>query len=177
VVRVVISNRPEAGGLAFSRQWGIPTLVFPRSDFPSREAQQGAMADALLEHQVELVVLAGCDQVLNADPRFSDSGPFRNRMINIHPSLLPAFAGGLHAVRDALAWGVKVTGVTVHIANDELDAGPIILQEAVCVDEDDTEDSLRARIQEVEHRLFPAAIQLFAQGRLKIEGRRVHILP
>lgn len=176
-VCVAITNRPQAAGCQYSRNRGIPTLVMPRESFPTRAAQQAAMADALREHEVELVVLAGCDQILNADPRFASSGPFANRMINIHPSLLPAFGGGLHAVRDALAWGVKVTGVTVHIANDELDAGPIILQTPVPIEEGDTEESLFERIQEVEHRLLPAAIQLFADDRLRIEGRRVRILP
>ena len=130
------------------------------------------MADTLAQHSVELLVSAGFDQIRN--DAFVDRFP---HTLNLHPSLLPAFGGGLHAIRDALEWGVKVTGVTVHFATKDLDAGPIILQEAVPVEEDDTEESLGTRVQQVEHRLLPAAIQLFAEGRLRIEGRRVRILP
>jgi phosphoribosylglycinamide formyltransferase-1 len=172
-VRVVITNRPEAAGLAYSRSRGIPTLVFPRAEYTSREAQQQAMAQALMEHGVELVISAGFDQILI--PEFVRQFP--NRIITLHPALLPAFSGGLHAVRDALDWGAKVTGCTVFFATDDLDAGPIILQEAVRVEEDDTEESLLTRIHEAEHRILPAAIQLYAMGRLSVEGRRVRILP
>jgi phosphoribosylglycinamide formyltransferase-1 len=139
--------------------------------------QQAAIVDALVRYSVGLVILAGFDQVLNADHRLGADGPFANRMINLHPSLLPAFGGGMHAIRDALEWGAKVTGVTVHIANDDLDAGPIVLQEAVPIRDDDTEESLAARLHDVEHRLLPAAIQLFAEDRVRIEGRRIFILP
>ena len=172
-VRVAITNRANAGGIAFARDHGVPTLILTRDDFPTRAAQQVAIADALLTYEVELVVAAGFDQILRADFEERFHGP----RFNIHPSLLPAFGGGLHAIKDALEWGVKVTGVTVHFADENLDAGPIILQESVCVDADDTEETLAARIHEAEHRILPAAIQLFAEDRLQIEGRRVRILP
>ncbi|MBI4213324.1 MAG: phosphoribosylglycinamide formyltransferase [Chloroflexi bacterium] len=172
-VRVAITNRPRAAGCAFSRDRGIPTLVIPRNAFPGREAQQAAFRQACVDHGVELVIQAGFDQILDS----AFVAEFRDRMINLHPSLLPAFGGGMHAVRDALDWGAKVTGVTVHIANDDLDAGPIVLQEAVAIEEEDTEETLLARIHEVEHRLLPAAIQLFAEGRVRVAGRRAHILP
>lgn len=172
-VRVVISNRPEAPGLVHSRGHGIPTFAFPRADYPDRGAQQQAMAECLTESDVELAVNAGFDQVLV--PAFV--ARFAHRIINVHPSLLPAFSGGMHAVRDTLTHAVKVTGCTVHFVTDEVDSGPIILQEAIPVEEDDTEESLLARIHDVEHRLLPMAIELFAQGRLRVDGRRVRILP
>jgi phosphoribosylglycinamide formyltransferase 1 len=172
-VRVAVTNRASAGGISFAKDHGIPVRVLAREDFPTRAAQQTAFGGALVEHDVELAVAAGFDQILRE--------PFQERFpgprFNIHPSLLPAFGGGLHAIRDALEWGVKVTGVTVHFADENLDAGPIILQESVCIDEDDTEDTLAERVHEVEHRILPAAIQLFAEDRLQIEGRRVRILP
>ena len=170
-VRVVIANREEAAGLEYSRRRGIPTHVFTRREYSERVAQQRAMADCLCERGVELVVLAGFDQILV--PEFVHRFP--DRIINLHPSLLPAFPGGMHAVRDALLRGVKVTGCSVHFATDDLDGGPIIAQEAVPVAEDDTEATLLARIHEAEHRLLPAAIQLYAEGRLRLEGKRVRV--
>jgi len=170
-VRAVIANRDEAAGLEHSRRRGIPTHVFARSAYSERIAQQQAMADCLCERSVELVVLAGFDQILV--PEFVHRFPYR--IINLHPSLLPAFPGGMHAVRDALQYGVKVTGCSVHFATDDLDGGPVIAQEAVPVAEDDTEESLVARIHEAEHRLLPAAIQLYAEGRLRLDGRRVRV--
>jgi phosphoribosylglycinamide formyltransferase-1 len=169
--RVVISNR-HAEGLASGRERNIPTYAFPKSDFADRREQQLAMADCLEQLGVELVVLAGFDQILV--PEFV--ARFPGRMINLHPSLLPAFSGGMYAVRDALAAGVKITGCTVHLVTDDLDGGPIILQEAVPVEEDDDERSLLARIHVAEHRILPAAIQLFAEGRLRREGKRVKVL-
>jgi len=174
-VRVVLSNRPSAPALELSRALGIPTLALPREDYPDRVAQQHVMKEALLSHGVDLVVLAGFDQILTSE--LVDQFSFR--ILNLHPSLLPAFGGGMHAVRDALQHGAKVTGCTVHfVATDypETDTGPILLQEAVPIREDDDEQTLLARIHEVEHRLLPAAIQLIAEGRVQIEGRRVRIL-
>jgi len=165
-VRVVISNRSDAEGLAYSRERGVPTYAFLRSTYTDRREQQLAMVDCLEQQGAELVVLAGFDQILA--PEFV--ARFPGRMINLHPSLLPAFSGGMHAVRDALEAGVKVTGCTVHLVTDDLDGGPIILQEAVAIAEDDDEASLLARIHLAEHRLLPAAIQLLAEGLLRVEG-------
>lgn len=172
--RIVLvgSNRPEAPAVAWARAQGLPVGVFPRTAYASRAEAQAALARALQEAGAELVVMAGWDQVLT--PAFVAA--FEERLMNIHPSLLPAFAGTMHAVEDALAWGVKVTGCTVHYVTPEVDAGPIILQAAVPVAEDDTPDSLLARIHEQEHQLLPRAIALHAAGRLRIEGRRVRIL-
>src|SRR2546423_13536909 len=119
-VRVVVSSRPEAEGLGFGRAQAVPTFVFGRGEYSDREAQQIAMADCLEAHGVELVVLAGFDQILV--PAFV--ARFPGRMINLHPSLLPAFSGGMTAVRDALAAGVKATGATAHFVTDDLDGGP-----------------------------------------------------
>jgi phosphoribosylglycinamide formyltransferase-1 len=174
-VRVVISNRSKAPGLAYSRERGIPTAVFLRNQYPSRDAQQDAMRALLLDRGTELVVLAGFDQILS--DAFVET--FSYRMINLHPSLLPAFGGGMFAVRDALEYGAKVTGCTVHfIASDfpEADSGPIIAQAALPILEDDDETSLLTRIHAVEHQLLPDAIQLFADRRVRMEGRRVRIL-
>jgi phosphoribosylglycinamide formyltransferase-1 len=174
-VRLVIANRSGAPGLRYGREAGVPTTVIPRSDYESRDAQHRAMLDQLLQRGVELIVLAGFDQILSEEFVRAYSG----RILNVHPSLLPAFGGGMHAVRDALEHGVKVTGVTVHFISADLpdvDSGPIALQEAVPVLEADTEESLLARIHAVEHRLLPSAIQLVAEGRLVIDGRRTRIL-
>jgi phosphoribosylglycinamide formyltransferase 1 len=174
-VRVVVSNRPSAPGLERSKARGIPTFAFPRSEYGGRDAQQEAMRATLVEHGVELVVLAGFDQILGAD--FVEAFSFK--MINLHPSLLPAFGGGMHAVRDALDYGAKVTGCTVHfIASDfpDCDSGPIISQETVPILESDDEEALLGRVHELEHRLLPDAIQLFAEGRVRVDGRRVRIL-
>ena len=171
-VRVVISNRASAEGLVVGRERELPTVVFARGDFADRSVQQAAMADCLEAHGAQLVVLAGFDQILV--PEFV--ARFPRRMINLHPSLLPAFPGGMHAVRDALAAGVKVTGCTVHFVTDDLDGGPIILQEPVRIAEDDDEASLLARVHEAEHRILPDAIQLIAEDRLRIEGGKVRIL-
>jgi phosphoribosylglycinamide formyltransferase 1 len=174
-VRLVVSNRANAPGLAHGRHAGVPTVAIPRGDYPTRDAQHHAIVGELTRRGVELIVLAGFDQILSDEL----VGYFSGRIINLHPSLLPAFGGGMHAVRDALEHGVKVTGVTVHFLMAELpgvDTGPIILQESVPVLEDDTEASLLARIHRVEHRLLPAAIQLIAEGRLVIDGRRTRVL-
>lgn len=172
-VACVVSNRPAAPALERARAAGVPALVFPRSDFPSRAEQQRAILRALQQHGVELVVLAGFDQILL--PEFVAAFP--DRILNVHPSLLPAFGGSMHAVEAALGYGVKVSGCTVHLVTTEVDAGPIVAQAAVPVLEDDDPAALHARIQAEEHRLLPQAIGWFAAGRLRREGRRVRILP
>lgn len=172
-VVVVISNHAGAYALERAKAFGVLTAVFERRDFASREQQQLAMAAELQRRNVDLVVLAGFDRVI--EPAFLSLFP--QRVINIHPSLLPAFGGGLHAQADALAYGVKISGCTVHFVSEEVDAGPIILQAAVPVLEDDTEETLAARILEQEHKLLPRAVALIAQGRVRVEGRRVRVLP
>ncbi len=169
-VGVVIANRGTAAGLERARRAGVPTRVLDHRAFATREAYDAAVADALRAAGVELVVLAGFDRLVTRVLL----GAFPGRVMNIHPALLPAFKG-LHAQRQALAHGVRIAGATVHFVDEETDHGPIILQGAVVVAPDDTEETLARRILEVEHELYPAAIQLFAEGRLTIDGRQVRI--
>jgi phosphoribosylglycinamide formyltransferase-1 len=169
-VAIVASDRKDAPALARARRAGVPAVhVDPRA-FPERTAFDEAVARVLAEHGVELVCLAGFMRVLS--PAFLRRFP--GRVLNVHPALLPAFPG-LHAQRQALAYGVKVTGATVHFVDEGVDTGPIVLQAAVPVLEDDTEERLAARILVEEHRLYPEAIRLFAENRLVLDGRRVRI--
>jgi len=169
-VGVVVSNRPQAPALARAERAGVPTHVVDHRRYATREAFDAVLAAILQQAGVELVVLAGFDRLLT--PAFLD--PFAGRVLNIHPALLPAFKG-LRAQRQAIDYGVRVSGATVHFVDAELDHGPIVLQAAVAVAQDDTEESLARRILEVEHRIYPEAIRLFAEGKLTIEGRRVRI--
>ena len=174
-VAVVISNKRSAGALEIARARGIEAIALPVGDFGgSLEARDAAIRDALQRAQVQLVVCAGYDRVLTAPVLDA----FPDRILNVHPSLLPAFAGGMHAVEDALAFGAKVTGCTVQLLEPgEPDGGPVVLQAAVEVREDDDADSLRMRIHEQEWRILPEAVALFCSGRLRREGRRVRLLP
>ncbi len=169
-IALVISNRPEAAGLERARTAGVPTRVIPHRDFPSRDAFDAALVDALRGAGVELVVLAGFDRLITTILLEA----FPQRIMNIHPSLLPSFKG-LHAQRQALEYGVRIAGATVHFVDEATDHGPIILQGAVAVEPEDTAESLGARILAVEHVIYPKAIQLFAEGRLVVEGRHVRI--
>lgn len=166
----VISNKEEAYGLVRARDHGIPAQVLNHRDFPSREAYDEVLVRHLKESSVELVVLAGFMRLLS--PLFIRSFP--NRIMNIHPALLPAFPG-LRVQAQALAHGVRFAGCTVHFVSEECDEGPIILQAVVPVLPDDTEASLSERILAQEHRIFPMAIQLYSEGRLRVEGRRVRV--
>jgi phosphoribosylglycinamide formyltransferase-1 len=169
---LVLSNKPRAGALERARDAGIPAVVVEQREHPDRESFDRAMVSALRRAQVDLVVLAGFMRILT--PVFLDAFP--QRIMNIHPALLPAFAG-INAQRQALKYGVKIAGCTVHFVDPGVDTGPIIIQAAVPVLDGDDETSLAARILEQEHRIYPRAIQLFAEGRLRIEGRHVHIDP
>lgn len=172
-VAVVVSDRPDVKALDRAASAGIPAVVVDWKDYGKdrRPEFSAACARVLREHGVDLAVNAGFMRILSSD-YFDVLGV---PAMNSHPALLPAFAGA-RGVRDALEHGVKVTGTTIHFATVDLDAGPIIFQEAVDVLPDDDESSLHDRIKEIEQRLYPEAIRLFAQGRLTIEGRRVHIV-
>jgi len=159
-VVAVATNKPSCGAGALARERGIPLGEFSQKRFASLSQRDEAMRDWLLEERVQLVVNAGYDRILSAP--FIDA--FRDRMINVHPSLLPAFGGGMDAVAQALARGVKLTGCTVHLVTEEVDAGPILLQSAVPVLPDDTVETLHARIQLEEHRLLPEAVRLMEQS-------------
>jgi formyltetrahydrofolate-dependent phosphoribosylglycinamide formyltransferase len=170
---LVISSKADAGGLARASRRGVPAVAVPRKQYPDVRAFNDALHAALAGHEIELVALLGF-----LSP-FETRGRFDGRAINVHPALVPAFSGhGFygHRVHEAvIESGVRWTGATVHFADDEYDQGPIILQEPVAVRDDDTPESLAARVQAVERRLVPEAIRLFAEGRLSIEGRRVRI--
>ena len=167
-IEVVLSNRTDAQGLVRAQDHGIPTAVLDHKQFPSREAYDQAVVDILRARGVELVVLAGFMRLLS--PVFVKA--YSNRIMNIHPALLPSFPG-LHVQKKALEHGVRFSGCTVHFVNEECDEGPIIIQAVVPVFSDDSEESLAARILNQEHRIYPRAIQLYAEGRLRVEGRRV----
>lgn len=169
---LVVSSRPDAYGLERASKAGIPTLALNREVYKDVQAANKRIADALKEAGAEYVIMAGymrklTNEVLQAYP---------DKVVNLHPALLPSFKGA-HAIEDAFNFGVKVTGITVHFANEDYDKGPIIAQRAVEVREDDTLDSLEARIHEAEHELYPEVISWLAAGRVRIDDktRTVHI--
>ncbi len=167
-IELVLSNKTAAFGLVRAQNHRIPTEVLDHQAYPSREAYDQAVVDLLRGRGVELVVLAGFMRLLS--PVFIKA--YSNKIMNIHPALLPSFPG-LHVQRKAVEHGVRFAGCTVHFVNEECDEGPIIIQAVVPVFPDDTEESLAARILKQEHRIFPRAIQLYAEGRLHVSGRRV----
>jgi phosphoribosylglycinamide formyltransferase 1 len=169
-IQVVLSNRADAYGLVRAKKHGIPVEVLDHKRFPSREAFDQAVVNILRDRQVELVVLAGFMRLLS--PVLVHA--YSNRIMNIHPALLPAFPG-LHVQKKAVEHGVRFSGCTVHFVNEACDEGPIIIQAVVPVFPDDTEETLARRILEQEHRIYPRAIQLYSEGRLRIEGRRVFV--
>ncbi|HMF49398.1 MAG TPA: phosphoribosylglycinamide formyltransferase [Candidatus Saccharimonadales bacterium] len=165
---VVLSNQADAYGLARAKQHGIATAVLDHKSFASREDYDQAVVDVLRARGVELVILAGFMRLLS--PVFIKA--YSNRIMNIHPSLLPSFPG-LHVQKKALDHGVRFAGCTVHFVNEECDEGPIIIQAVVPVYPDDDEATLAARILKQEHRIYPRAIQLYAEGQLHVTGRKV----
>ena len=169
-IGVVISDNPAAPALEKARAAKIPAFCFVRKDYQDKAGFEAAISACLEEHGVSLVVLAGFMRILS--PSFIAG--FKGRIMNIHPALLPSFPG-LHAQKQAIEYGAKLSGCTVHLVDEGMDTGPIILQASVPVKETDTEDSLAARILEQEHFLYPQAIGLFLAGRLQIEGRRIKI--
>ena len=171
-VVVVISDRERAPALEHARAAGVEALWMNPKDFGDRASYDLALVQELERRRVGLVCHAGWMRILS--PTYVRA--FAGRALNVHPSLLPAFPG-LHAQRQALDHGAKVAGATVHFVDEGVDTGPIVLQAAVPVEPADSEDTLAARILAEEHRIFPEAIRLFAQGRLRIEGRRVMVLP
>jgi phosphoribosylglycinamide formyltransferase 1 len=169
-VVVVGSDRSSAGGLDRAREAGLPTICEQPADHRDRRTWEDALIAALEEHRPDVIVLAGFMRVVSG----TFLGRWPGRVVNTHPSLLPAFRGA-HAVREALEYGVKVTGSTVHLVDEEVDHGPIIAQRAVEILDGDTEDTLHERIKKVEHELLPACVRLLCHGRLEVDGRHVHI--
>jgi len=173
-IAVVVSNKQDAHALERARRHGMPGVFLDPAPYKARadgrEAYDRAVLEVLQKHDVELVALAGYMKIVTRVL----IAAYPNRIMNIHPSLLPSFPG-LKAQQQALDWGVKVSGCTVHFVTEVVDTGPIIRQAAVPVKENDTAETLEARILAEEHRIYPEAIQLFADGRLSVEGRRVRI--
>ena len=169
-IALVLSDNKNAFALERAKKCGIETLVLNSKDYKTREEFDKEVIKNLKKRNVELVVLAGFMRLLS--PHFIKE--YKNKIMNIHPALLPSFKGE-HGIKDALAYGVKVTGATVHFVDDKLDNGPIILQKYIEVRNDDTEESLLERVHKEEHRIYPEAVKLFVEGKLAIEGRRVKI--
>ena len=169
-ISIVVSDNPDAYALKRAKQHNIETQYIDFRSFKNREDYDKKVVECMKEKEVELVVLAGYMRILT--PYFIET--YKNKIMNIHPALLPSFLG-LHAQRQVVEYGVKVSGCTVHFVDEGVDSGPIILQKAVEVKDDDTEESLAERILKEEHQIYPRAIQLFSEGRLVIKGRRVFI--
>ena len=170
-IAIVLTDKPNVMALERAARAGIKNLCVDRKTFEDQLSFEAKMINELRAAEVDLVILAGFMRILS--PTFVRA--YKDRIMNIHPSLLPSFPGA-HAHRDVLAYGVKVSGCTVHFVDEGTDSGPIILQAAVPVLEGDDEESLAARVLEQEHIIYPRAIQLFVEGRLQIEGRHVKIL-
>lgn len=171
-VVAVVTDKDDAGALDIAREMGIASYTVRRKDFASRDEHEAAIVEKLQAHDAELVCLAGYMRLVH-EPLLA---AFPHRIMNIHPALLPAFPG-LDSQKQAVDYGVKISGCTVHFVDAGMDTGPIILQAAVPVEDDDDDHALAARILEKEHQLYARAIDLFARGKLRIEGRKVRILP
>jgi phosphoribosylglycinamide formyltransferase 1 len=169
-IRMIISNNPEAYALVRARKHGIPYTVLEHRDFDTRETFDRKMIEVLNQSGVELVIMAGFMRVLS--PLFLAAFPMR--IMNIHPAILPSFPG-MHAQKKAFDYGVKFSGCTVHFADEGVDTGPIIIQAIVPVYDQDTDETLAQRILKEEHRIYPKAIQLYAEGKLEVIGRKVRV--
>ena len=170
VIKIVISNNPDAYGITRAKKHGIPVVVLKNGDFKNKEEFDLELIGILESKGVDLVILAGFMRIIT--PTLLKAFP--QKIMNIHPALLPSFPG-IHGQKQALEYGVKISGCTVHFVDEGVDTGPIIMQKAVQVFDDDTEETLAARILTEEHRIYPQAIQLFAEGKIGIKGRKVRI--
>lgn len=169
-VAVLITDNPEAYAIERAKKSNIEALIISPKNFTDKDSYYSHIANELKKKDVELVILAGFMRVVGK----SLIKQFRNKIINIHPALLPSFPG-LHGQKQAADYGVKISGCTVHFVDEGVDTGPIIIQAAVPVYEDDTEDSLSERILKQEHKIFPYAIKLFSEGRITVKGRKIFI--
>ncbi len=169
-VALMVCDNPKAFALERAKKLGIKSLLIERKNFKTKDEFEAEVIRNLEKESIELICLAGFMRLVSA----SFVQRYHNKILNIHPALLPAFKG-TQSIKDALDYGVKVTGVTVHFVDEKTDHGPIILQKALEIKEDDTEESLGLRIHEIEHKLYPQAIKLFAQGKINLAGRRVKI--
>jgi len=167
-ITLMVCDNPDAYAVKRAKNEGIPYLVVSRKDFSSKQALEEKIVESLEEKRIGLICLAGYMRLLS--PEFVQR--YAGKIINVHPALLPAFKGA-DAIRDAIDYGIKVSGVTVHFVTEEVDAGPIILQEVVKIEDSDSKESLEEKIHSAEHRLYPQAIKLFVENKLKITGRKV----
>ena len=170
VIKIVISNNPNAYGITRAKKHGIPFVVLKNGDFKNKEEFDLELIRILESKCVDLVILAGFMRIIS--PTILKAFP--QKIMNIHPALLPSFPG-IHGQKQALEYGVKISGCTVHFVDEGVDTGPIIMPKAVQVFDDDTEETLAARILTDEHRIYPQAIQLFAEGKIEIKGRKIRI--
>jgi phosphoribosylglycinamide formyltransferase-1 len=170
IIKIVISNNPDAYGITRAKKHGIPIVVLKNGDFKNKEEFDLELIRILKNNCVDLVILAGFMRIIT--PTLLKAFP--HKIMNIHPALLPSFPG-IHGQKQALDYGVKLSGCTVHFVDESVDTGPIIIQSAVQVFNDDTEETLAARILKEEHRIYSQAIQLFAEGKIEIKGRKVRI--
>lgn len=169
-IALVFSNKKAAPGLLHAREMELETLYLRPKNFGSREAYDESVAEEMKKREIDLICLAGYMKILT--PGLCRK--FKNKIINIHPALLPSFPG-LHVQQKAIDWGVRFSGATVHFVEAEVDMGPIIIQAVVPVEQDDTEETLSARILKEEHKIYPEAVRLYFEGRLEVRGRRVFI--
>ena len=170
IIKIVISNNPDAYGLTRAKKHGIPIVVLKNGDFKNKEDFDLELLNILKNNSVDLVILAGFMRIITS----TILNAFPQKIMNIHPALLPSFPG-IHGQKQALEYGVKLSGCTVHFVDEGVDTGPIIIQSAVQVFDDDTEETLAARILKEEHWIYPQAIQHFAEGKIEIKGRKVRI--
>jgi len=170
-IALMVCDNPKAFAIERAEKESIKTQVVDSANFHSKDDLEKEIIEKLKKEKIELICLAGYMRLLS--PSFV--AKYQNKILNIHPALLPSFKG-VNGIKDAIGYGSKVTGVTVHFVNEEMDAGPIILQEAISIMEDDTEESLAKKIHATEHRLYPEAISLFIAGKLKIKDRQVRVV-
>lgn len=170
-IKLVLSNRKQAYGLERAKNNNIDSIYLNPKEYNSREDYDKKVVEILKENKIDLVVLAGYLRWISKD--FVEA--FKNKIINIHPSLLPSFKG-LHAIEQAYEYGVKVTGVTVHFVDETEDGGSIILQEELIINNNDTLEEIEKEIHKIEHKIYPKVIQLLAEGKVKLEGRKTNIL-
>ena len=168
---LLVCDNPAAGAIAKAKRAKIKVILVKREDFTSKRNFELKIAEHLEKEDIGLIVLAGFMRLLS--PEFVVR--YRQRIMNIHPALLPSFKG-TSGIKDAFEYGVKVTGVTVHLVDEQMDHGPIIIQEALKINESDTLEALEEKIHKIEHRIYPEAVRLFTEGKLKIEGRKVRVI-
>lgn len=168
---LLVCDNPQAPVIGKAKRAGVKVVLVKGEDFSSNEDFEKKIIQHLEENKIDLIILAGFMRILSTD--FVQK--YKDRIINIHPALLPSFKGA-HGIKDAFDYGVKVTGVSVHFVDEKMDHGPIILQAALNIEEGDTLESLEKKIHKVEHKLYPQAVSLFVEGKLKIEGRKVKII-